>query len=230
MLVVDASYGEGRDLAHTLRMHGIHAFAARNFEHARSILGFRAFDILLVEVDEPGICRGSALIRWARNVCPRPRIVIMCDQSVLNQGRQVGPPGIGFVLAKPVNVQELLSFLGSTHTRSSFSGTVDYVDLVDYLQFIMLTGKKTILEVVSNLGTTGRLFISEGNVVHAQCGILAGEKALYRCLCFREGTFGHFPWAEPEQVTINKPGEFVLMEAVHQRDEVWARSDEPDNK
>ncbi len=72
------------------------------------------------------------------------------------------------------------------------------------------------------------MFLSDGLVVHAECGILQGEQALYRCLRFKEGTFKHLPWEEPEQVTINKPGEFLLMEAVRKRDEAWGAGQESD--
>ena len=96
------------------------------------------------------------------------------------------------------------------------------VDIIEYMQFVLLGGRKMILEVTSTLGTQGRLHVSEGQITHAECGVLKGEQAFYRCVCFREGTFRHLPWEEPGEGTINKPGEFLLMEAVRKRDEAWA--------
>jgi hypothetical protein len=52
------------------------------------------------------------------------------------------------------------------------------------------------------------------------CGDLEGEEALYRCLGFSGGSFSSLPWREPERVTINKPGELLLLEAARRRDEM----------
>jgi hypothetical protein len=51
-------------------------------------------------------------------------------------------------------------------------------------------------------------------IVHAKCGQLEGEDAVYLCTNFSGGKFLHRPWRDPEIISIDKPGEFLLIEAV----------------
>jgi hypothetical protein len=99
---------------------------------------------------------------------------------------------------------------------------------MEYFQFVILGFRKTILEVTSLVGTRGRIYLADGLVLHAELGVLRGEQALYSCLCFKEGTFSHLSWEEPEELTINKQGEVLLMEAVRRRDEAWSDDGEAD--
>lgn len=109
---------------------------------------------------------------------------------------------------------------------ADFSGYIEGVDIIEYLQFLMLAGRPTVLEVVSNSGDRTHLFVRDGNVLHALAGGIQGEEALYRCLCARGGTFTNLPWREPAKNTIRKPGEFVLLEASRRRDEFWHEEQE----
>ncbi len=160
------------------------------------------------------------LISWASGICPRPKIVAIGNISVSLEPSII-ERGANLFLRKPLDTDKLLTFITQSRTRSSFKGKVEGVDIIEYVQFVLLGGGKTILEITSSIGTQGKLFILNGQVVHSECGVLQGEPALYRCLGFREGTFSHLPWAEPEQSTIRKPGEFILMEAVRKRDDAW---------
>jgi CheY-like chemotaxis protein len=228
VLVVDIDQADAKSLAKTLSSQGHRALTARDGAHAMSILEYRAFEILIV--DEL-TCRvdGVDLIDWARCLCPTPRIVATCDELSPEMDREIRDKGASLILEKPVDPARLTDYLESACSRSSFSGTLEGVDLIEYIQFVMLGGRNTVLEVTSSLGTRGLIFLSRGNVVHSICGVLEGEPALYRCLCFKEGKFSHLPWQEPDKPTINKPGEFILMEAVRKRDEVWCNdSDDKD--
>jgi CheY-like chemotaxis protein len=214
---------EGRNLTEDLRKKGFSALAADDCRHAMSILEFRAFDALLLEV----AClkrNGTDLPRMVRNICPTPKIIAVGEVSSADS-KDVAAVGAELVLKKPPDINALTHHLTANRKRSSFSGKVDNVDLVDYLQFAMLAGLETIIQVTSHLGTQARIFVRDGAVVHAECGLLGGEQALYRCLCFKAGSFEHIPWRKPDSITIEKPGEFLLMEAVRKRDEVWCRQD-----
>lgn len=106
--------------------------------------------------------------------------------------------------------------------QEDFSGYVDKVDIIEYLQFVLLSGKPTVLEVFSEGGETGRIFARNGNVVHAVCRHLEGEEALFKCLAFRGGKFVNRPWSEPSKITLSKPGDYLVMEAARRRDDILA--------
>lgn len=220
VLLVHTDPASARSLADSLEKFGLSVFIARDSRHAMSILEFRAFSVLVVDVD-PHIDKRADLIPWSRCLCPRPRIVAVGTNIPQIRERAILNDGANAVFPKPVDADSLLDFIQRTRTRSSFTGTVEEADILEYVQFIMLSGKKTILEVTSSLGTQGRIFFLNGQVVHAECGVLKGVQAMYRCLCFREGTFAHKPWCEPDPATISVPGELLLMEAARKRDEAW---------
>ena len=225
VLMVDADTTYVEQLAGVLRKFGHKILTTPDSAHAVSILEFRAFDVLMLDV-ETSLQKGIDLISYASCICPRPRVVVMgstipdeTERSILNRGANI-------VFRKPIDVDVLQTFLAGTRSRSSFSGLVEEVDIVEYIQFILLGGKQTVLEVTSSLGTKCMLYLAKGQILHAVCGVLQGEKALYRCLCFKEGKFHHKPWEEPRQVTINQHAEFLLMEGVRQRDEAFNATDE----
>lgn len=228
ILVVDSDQANARALVHRLKSEGHLAVAARDVEHALSVLEFRAFEILIVDVSAFSP-QGLDLIGWANVAVPRPRIVAIGAAIAPETQSKALEMGASLVLAKPIEWDRLAAFLTPTMNRSSFSGQVRGVDLIEYVQFVLLGGGRTVLEAKSSLGTTARLYVADGRVLHAECGVLKGEAALYRCLRFREGTFEHVPWEDPEGTTIDKPSDFLLFEAVRQRDEAWGQSAAEEN-
>lgn len=223
ILLVDTNQASCALLGKTLKDRGHTVFAARDLAHAVSILEFRAFEVLIIDVD-PSREDQLDIIGWVASLTPRPRIVVTAG-AIPPQGESaIIRRGADLFLVKPVSVSSLADFIARASSRSSFSGMVEGVDIIEYVQFVMLGGRKTILEVTSSLGTRGRLFLADGRIVHADCGVLQGEAAMYRCLCFKDGSFAHQPWEAPDTVTINRPGEFLLMEAVRKRDEAWSGS------
>ncbi|MBI5248894.1 MAG: DUF4388 domain-containing protein [Desulfomonile tiedjei] len=227
ILLIDLNQDDAKFLARVLKQSGHSVLVARDAGHAKSILEYRGFDALIVDLAVPQADELD-LISWASCICPKPRIVAT-GTNMVNIEQSIIDRGANLFLHKPVDTDKLLIFLAQSRSRSSFTGRVEAVDIIEYVQFVLLGGAKTILEITSSVGTQGRLFVSDGRVVHAECGILQGEPALYRCLGFREGTFSHLPWSEPEQPTIRKPGEFILMEAVRKRDDAWGDSSPDDD-
>ena len=110
-------------------------------------------------------------------------------------------------------------FLDSAIEKATFSGFIREIDILDYVQLLMLTCRQVVVEVRSRKGQEGKLFISQGRVCHAICGDLEGEEAIYECLGFAGGSFVDLEWTEPEKITVNRPGEFLLLEAAHRRDD-----------
>jgi hypothetical protein len=123
-------------------------------------------------------------------------------------------------LEKPLDFDLLKRLLTQTPTKDAFCGTIEQIDILDYLQLMMLSGKQAVLEVISCDGRKGELFIEKGEVRHALCGGFEGEEAVYECLAFQSGTFRNHPWRDPGRITVDKPGEFLLIEAARKRDDM----------
>ena len=130
-------------------------------------------------------------------------------------------------LYSPLNVPELLKSANQMRAETesrSFSGRVEDVDILDFVQFLLLTRKKVVLNVHSLLGDKGQLYLDEGRIVHAIRGKEEGKQAFYQCMNFQGGFFSTKRWHEPSKRSINMPGDFLLMEAARRRDDLQALS------
>ncbi|MFZ5865183.1 MAG: DUF4388 domain-containing protein [Thermodesulfobacteriota bacterium] len=103
--------------------------------------------------------------------------------------------------------------------RCSFSGKVEGVDILDYVQWLLMDGKQTVLIVLPHHNAPCRLFLDRGKVVHAVAGEAEGEEAFYRMAQYISGEFVHLPWTEPENITIESEPTSLLFEAARRRDE-----------
>jgi hypothetical protein len=104
-------------------------------------------------------------------------------------------------------------------TEYSYSGMVEGVGILDYIQWILLDRRRTILEISLPNQTSCRVYLKEGQILHATNGGLEGEEALYSSMMFPCGKFVHLAWTEPDRKTIEKPGTQLLLEAARRRDE-----------
>lgn len=98
------------------------------------------------------------------------------------------------------------------------SGSLADVSLVEMLQ-LMLWGQKTGVMTVFWRGTSGRLFVQDGQVIHASFAGEQGEAAAFRLLA-RDG--GSFTWESGPAAcpnTIKTSTQNLLLEAARLMDE-----------
>lgn len=227
VVILDADPIHARFLEKSLADENITAVSCASAEQCQEKLKARIAKAIFVDL-WASKSRHLSFIRWMRQSWPDLRIVAMSNIDSLSLELESLNRGADFFLAKPVDSKSLRQVLSGERTPDSFSGFVQDVDIIEYLQFLLLTEKKLVLEVTSVTGVKCRVYLRDGTVVHADCGGTQGEDALYRCLCFRGGTFSGIPWQEPEQTTIRKAREFLLMEAARTRDE--ARGPTPETR
>ncbi len=207
-------WGVGRCLARA----GFSVTTCADGGEAISIMENKSFNVLITDIRMP-IVNGLSLIEWVRNNRQGMRIVVMTGFGSPSIRRLSLGKGAMLYLEKPVDPDMLIDVLSTMDNGSAFCGSIDEIDILDYLQLLMLSGKQVILDVFGLDGSHGQVFICKGEVQHAVCGELEGEAALYRCLSFKGGSFSNLPWTNSHKKTINRPGEFVLIEAARLRDE-----------
>jgi len=113
-----------------------------------------------------------------------------------------------------VMLDELLNWA----PKDGFQGMLRKVGLADVIQMECLGRNSSVLEI-SNRQMRGRIYIQDGNIVHAAVGGVVGEKAFQKILCITGGSFQLLPFESPAQRTVEGPWEFLLMEAARVRDE-----------
>jgi hypothetical protein len=106
-------------------------------------------------------------------------------------------------------------------------GDLAQISLVDVLQLLHQNRRTGRLTVMHGDGAEprdrGEIWLRDGNVVQATAAPRAqDEKALYRMLGWREGSFAFAPNDDPRPGRIHAPTRSLLLEGVRQLDE-WAR-------
>jgi len=91
---------------------------------------------------------------------------------------------------------------------------------LDIIQLACLRNARTSLFFLTPDRTCGTIFIDQGKIVHAECGLEGGMRALATILSWRKGEIQEFPeWLAPVERTIGLDWEIALMEASHAADE-----------
>ncbi len=185
---------------------------------ALQVLESRQFDALVTDVQMPGV-NGLALVEWVREHRPRMSVVVITAFGSPTIREVAMRKGAIVYLEKPLDPAVLVDVLQSSTRCDSFSGSIADIDLFDYIQLMLVTRREVVVEVSARSGGQGRLFIQEGDVVHAECDEAEGEEAFHRCLAYEGGQFTTLPWREPSRRSITERGEFLLMEAARKKDE-----------
>ncbi|MFH1117492.1 MAG: response regulator [Pseudomonadota bacterium] len=159
----------------------------------------------------------------------QPPIIVLNDpEKVLGGDETIAGSGADRVVTMPISGARLVEIvrdeISAKGTGIAFSGTLGSIDILEVTQLMLLSGQRLILEVEGREGMSGTLFLDGRGIRHAVVGDLEGEEALYRCMSFRGGSFTSMPWREPGKTTINKPGEYLLLEAARRRDETGRTS------
>jgi CheY-like chemotaxis protein len=216
----DVAWGVGRCLARA----GFSVTSSGNGAEAMTLLASRHYDFLLTDIRMP-VVNGIELTGWVRKNRPQTRVIVMTAFGSPAIRQLSFRKGAIQYLEKPLDPNLLIEVIISAGHREPFSGSIDEIGLLDYVQLMMLSGKKALVQVVSGEGDRGLLFIDSGSVCHAECGNLKGEDAFYRCLSPPGGSFANLPWVDPEESTIRKPGDFLLMEAARKKGVAVQESD-----
>ena len=132
--------------------------------------------------------------------------------------------GAELVLEKPHDAKgyqalyAALNELVRLPVEQGFRGMLRRVGIEDIIQMECLSRHSLILELTGR-GQRGRIYIRTGALIHAECGGVTGEAGLQKLLTITGGEFKHLPFVEPPRETLEGSWEFLLLEAVRQRDE-----------
>ena len=97
-------------------------------------------------------------------------------------------------------------------------GNLQEVSLVDLLQIFNLNRRTGVLSL-HHEDMEGTVHLEGGEVISTTLGDHRGEKALYRILRWKEGTFSYKPVEFSVSVNVSRPMDALLMEGMRQLDE-----------
>jgi hypothetical protein len=143
---------------------------------------------------------------------PEKRAAALANGADLFIEKATSPEGYKSIFAM---FGELLQW----RPREGFEGVLRKVGLNDVIQMECLARNSSILEIY-NQHVLGRIYIEDGNLVHAVGGDLIGEQALYKLLSLPGGSFELAQFEPPDEKTLSGSWEMLLMEAARVRDEM----------
>ena len=100
----------------------------------------------------------------------------------------------------------------------AFQGSLAELHLPDIIQLVSVSGKTGVFHL-EDKAHHGRIWLSDGRIVHAEVDDLVGEEAVYALAIWRSGEFRFEAEAAVPRVTIQKSNTNLLMEAARRLDE-----------
>jgi len=97
------------------------------------------------------------------------------------------------------------------------------VGLPDLMQMECVGHNSSVLELFQEQ-SLGRIYIDQGQIIHAVCGEIFGERAFQKLFTITGGTFELLDFEMPPERTINRTWEVLLAEALHQREQIARRA------
>jgi two-component system chemotaxis response regulator CheB len=193
-----------------------------SYSPALDCLNKNTVDLLVLDINMP-VMDGLQFLTLLKRTRPALPVVILSGLITEDSRNYALRHGATLVLDKA----EVRNGFGTIYAAleasaeaptSGFKGVLREVGLPDLVQMECLGRKSSVLDVTA-ANATGRIYICDGTIIHAECGQVSGEPALARLLGLKGGEFRFGPFKAPAHQTIDGHWEALLMEAARVQDE-----------
>lgn len=199
-------------------MQDVEILAAKSAEEALAILSDQAVNLVITDINMPGM-NGLDLLIEINNRFPATGVIIMTAYPSNAYENKAMMSGSLRFIEKPFDINEVRAIVKEAlKVNDGFQGTVDGVDLIDIVQFNALSRATAALKVTTG-EQEGMIFFKDGAVVHAMCEQQIGENAFFTILGFNGGSLQNIRGVQPPIVSIRKSIEALLFEAAVKNDE-----------
>ena len=189
-------------------------------------------DLLICDYRMPGL-DGSQLVHTlkARVHTQGVRVIMLATKPDIDEKLRPLADLVEEFVSKPFYIKELVSqakkvldriYLEKMQKQAPkegvMTGRLTEMNLIDLLQSLEM-GQKTCSLTVSRDAESCRMFFSEGQLSHAELGLLVGDDAVYRVVAWKDGTFQIDFNARSDKRTTTQSTQGLLMEALRLLDE-----------
>lgn len=212
-----------RDLYEMMSERTWQIHSATSANQALEILDSQRIDLVVVDVNMP-VIDGIQLIGILQRRHPKLKRAVLTGLATPEKRAASLANGADLFIEKatsPEGYKSIFAMLGELlqwAPREGFQGVLRKVGLQDVIQMECLARNSSILEVY-NQNVLGRIYIEDGQLVHAVAGEIIGEPALYRLLSLPGGSFELAQFEAPPEKTLAGQWEMLLMEAARVKDE-----------
>lgn len=226
ILIADPDAESARVLSRALRERGYQLHAAPDGARALEIAVLRHPDLILFD-ETSRLLEARTFIQILRTN-PRTEDIPVIVTGQGHDLERLRGYRDGY-LRKPFNMDEVLSRIEQIFRRneaarqlkgeaSEIEGSLKQMGIADLLQ-ILASNRRTGRVELANVNLRGEILLGEGRPVNARIGTVEGEKALFRLLAWREGSFAFTPMPTPPAARIERGMEDALLEGMRQADE-----------
>jgi CheY-like chemotaxis protein len=197
-------------------------FTAKNYSEGLECLKANPVDLVVLDIQMP-VMDGLQLLTLLKRRHPALPVVVLSGMVTVENRDYALKHGAALILEKmelATGFESIYPALEATAETPAegFKGMLRQVGLIELLQLECLGRKSSIMELKGS-NANGRIYISEGSIIHAEFGSVIGEKALAQLLRLTGGEFRLAPFTQPSRHTINGQWEGILMEAAQASDE-----------
>ncbi len=168
------------------------------------------FGMVISDVNMPQI-DGFQLMSWVKDNASHTKFMLMSGE--INDSHDIfsSRHGVDYI-EKPINLKQLENHIDSVLTGNYFSGNVQDINIFDFIQIIAMSRKNKVINLEDKLmQRNGKVFIKEGNVIHAEFDNLTGESAFLELAKIQGLVFNDSDWQEPKEITIKSPLSSLLI-------------------
>lgn len=191
---------------------------------ALSRLAAKDIDVLVTDLQLESDT-GMDLLESLPTVSPRTRAVLMSGLATARDYERALNLGAVRVLCKPFTPNELIeSVRHAVDCERCFHGSVHGLSLIDMLQMFQY-GRRCLTLTVSD-ESTGRIYVRDGQIIHAEHRGEVGEAAVRALLRMSAGTVTTSVLPGKIEQTVTRELSHVLLDALRTLDETSEGSSE----
>lgn len=208
----DITWGISKCLDKTNHSFDVHCVSTG--DQALEILRKFRFDLVVSDIRMPGRS-GLELLLDIRKQYPQTKIIIMTAYGSQEIRERAEKRGSFFYIEKPFEIGYLkqLIFEALEINNNGFKGYLNNAGIRELVEFNCV-GKRTSSLLVSKDKEQGTIYFKNGDIVHAECGDLSGERALLNILNWGAGNFKIFPNALTIKRTILRDWKTLLHQSI----------------
>jgi|GEM_PF-298134 len=227
ILFVDDEVGFTEAMSKVLASHSFDVKTANSGSSAVDIFSKEEFDLVITDLNMPNM-DGIELIRRIRDIKPEQQILIVTGFPSHESQEEAFKMGVENYIVKPFSTKRFLELVSKSlkEAKNGVRGAVE-ITTTDLIQMYALNNKSLILEIRDGK-RIGRIYFSNGKVIHAETSKFKGVKAFFNIQTWNKGTFSEKPLDDNIKPTINQSVESLLLEGVRLQDENQRKIDTSD--
>ncbi|MDZ4816877.1 MAG: response regulator [Verrucomicrobiota bacterium] len=195
---------------------------ARSIAEAELLINQYEIHIFVLDVNLPD-GNGLDFLSDVKTVDPYAKAIIMTAYSMPEIRKRAIELGTMTFLEKPFDIEDLaqamrtIAIPNAQESSQRFQGSLKHLQLIDIIQLKCLGKATSCLKVVNAMGQTGLIFFKDGNVVHAQTGVLQGVQAFFDVIQWKGGNIIEMDPPPPlGRETISEKWEKLILEGLRQ--------------